>query len=50
LYGADRQRALIRLALDFWTWRSLSRDGLDDDAADVMVEAGGRRAAATRAR
>jgi AcrR family transcriptional regulator len=37
---ADRQRALIRLALDFWTWRRLDREGLDDDAAaDVMTEA-----------
>jgi AcrR family transcriptional regulator len=37
---AKRQRALIRLALDFWTWRRLDREGLDDDtAADLMTEA-----------
>ena len=31
---------LIRLALDFWTWRRLSREGLDDDAAaDLMADA-----------
>jgi AcrR family transcriptional regulator len=37
---AERQRALIRLALDFWTWRRLNRGGLDDDtAADLMSEA-----------
>jgi AcrR family transcriptional regulator len=37
---ADRQRALIRLALDFWTWRRLHREGLDDHAAaDVMTDA-----------
>jgi AcrR family transcriptional regulator len=37
---ADRQRALIRLALDFWTWRRLHREGLDDAAAaDLMADA-----------
>jgi AcrR family transcriptional regulator len=37
---AHGQRALIRLALDFWTWRRLDREGLDDDtAADLMAEA-----------
>lgn len=36
---AQRQRALIRLALDFWTWRRLDREGLDDAAAaDLMAE------------
>jgi hypothetical protein len=30
---AERLNALIRLAVDFWTWRRLSREGLDDDAA-----------------
>ena len=35
---ADRRRALIRLALDFWTWRRLAGEGLDDEAAaDVMA-------------
>jgi AcrR family transcriptional regulator len=37
---ADRLRALIRLALDFWTWRRLAGEGLDDEAAaDVMAAA-----------
>jgi AcrR family transcriptional regulator len=37
---ADRTRALIRLALDFWTWRRLSRESLDDEAAaDLMAAA-----------
>jgi AcrR family transcriptional regulator len=37
---ADRLNALIRLALDFWTWRRLSREGLDDEAAaDLMAAA-----------
>jgi len=37
--GADG-RALIRLALDFWTWRRLSREGLDDEtSADLMTTA-----------
>lgn len=32
-------RAAIALALDFWTWRRLSREGLTDDAAaDLMSE------------
>lgn len=37
---ADRLRALIRLALDFWTWRRLTREGLEDEAAaDLMTAA-----------
>ena len=28
--AAERTRTLIRLALDFWTWRRLSTEGLDD--------------------
>ena len=37
---AERLQALIRLALDFWTWRRLSREGLDDEAAaDLMAAA-----------
>ena len=37
---AERTRALIRLALDFWTWRRLMSEGLDDEAAaDLMVAA-----------
>jgi hypothetical protein len=38
--SAERLKALIRLALDFWTWRRLSREGLDDEAAgDLMAAA-----------
>jgi AcrR family transcriptional regulator len=37
---AERLRALIRLALDFWTWRRLTREGLaDETAADLMAAA-----------
>ena len=37
---AESQRALIRLALDFWTWRRLDREGLDDTAAaELMCDA-----------
>jgi AcrR family transcriptional regulator len=36
---AERTRALIRLALDFWTWRRLSREGLDDEAAAELMTA-----------
>ena len=37
---AERTGALIRLALDFWTWRRLAREGLDDEgAADLMCAA-----------
>jgi AcrR family transcriptional regulator len=37
---AERLKALIRLALDFWTWRRLSGEGLDDEAAgDLMAAA-----------
>jgi AcrR family transcriptional regulator len=37
---AERMRALIRLTLDFWTWRRLSHEGLDDEAAaDLMAAA-----------
>jgi AcrR family transcriptional regulator len=37
---AERLRALTRLALDFWTWSRLDREGLvDDDAADLMAQA-----------
>jgi AcrR family transcriptional regulator len=44
---AVRVHALIALALDFWTWRRLDREGLDDDAAaalmaDSVAAAGGR--------
>jgi AcrR family transcriptional regulator len=44
-FGAGRRRtkrlnALAALALEFWTWRRLDREGLDDDdAADLMADA-----------
>jgi AcrR family transcriptional regulator len=34
---AARRRALIALSLDFSTWRRLSRQGLDDDAAAALM-------------
>ena len=36
---AERLTALIRLALDFWTWRRLDREGLDDEAAAELMSA-----------
>jgi AcrR family transcriptional regulator len=37
---AERLHALIRVALEFWTWRRLARDGFDDAAAaDLMAAA-----------
>lgn len=30
-------RALIALALDFWTWQRLAREGLDDEAAAELM-------------
>ena len=37
---AEHTRALVRLALDFWTWRRLDREGLNDPtAARVMADA-----------
>jgi AcrR family transcriptional regulator len=38
--SAERLTALLRVALDFWTWRRLAREGLDDRAAaDLMASA-----------
>ena len=34
---ATRLRAVIALSLDFWTWRRLAREGLNDDAAADMM-------------
>ena len=35
---AERLRALLRVAVDFWTWRRLTREGLNDEAAaDLMA-------------
>ena len=36
---AERLSAMIRLALDFWTWRRLTREGLDDGAAAELMAA-----------
>ena len=37
---AEHTRALVRLALDFWTWRRLDREGLNDPtAARIMTDA-----------
>jgi len=39
VHSAKGVRAAIALALDFWTWRRLSQEGLSEDAAaDLMVE------------
>ena len=37
--GLDRPeaRTLVALALDFWTWQRLDREGLDDDAAAALM-------------
>jgi AcrR family transcriptional regulator len=34
---AQDVRPLVRLSLDFWTWRRLSREGLDDGAAATLM-------------
>jgi AcrR family transcriptional regulator len=37
---AERLRALMGLALDFWTWQRLTHEGLGDEAAaDIMAQA-----------
>ena len=37
--GAARLRALIAVALDFWTWERLAREGMAEDAAvELMTE------------
>jgi AcrR family transcriptional regulator len=37
--AAQRLRALLALALDFWSWQRLARAGLDDaTAADLMAD------------
>ena len=36
---AERLNALIRLALDFWTWRRLTCEGLGDEAAAELMAA-----------
>jgi AcrR family transcriptional regulator len=38
--GRGRQlKALVRLALDFWTWRRLDGEGLDDETAAGLMAA-----------
>jgi AcrR family transcriptional regulator len=37
--AGQRRRALIGLALDFWTWRRLAGEGLDDDGAAQLMAA-----------
>jgi AcrR family transcriptional regulator len=39
--GFDRPgaRALVAVALDFWTWQRLDREGLDDDSAAAAMTA-----------
>jgi len=34
---AERLRAHIAVALEFWTWRRLAREGLDDEAAAALM-------------
>ena len=46
---ADRLHALVRVALDFWAWRRLAGEGLDDRAAadllaDVVASSAASRA------
>ena len=41
---SEERRALVRLALDFWTWRRLSHEGLADDAAADLMTAVAARA------
>lgn len=44
-----RARAIIALALEFWTWQRLTREGLSDsDAADLMSDVVARTAAGDR--
>jgi AcrR family transcriptional regulator len=43
--SAKGLRAAVALALDFWTWRRLSREGLSDDAAADLMSASVKAAA-----
>jgi AcrR family transcriptional regulator len=45
---AERVNALIRLALDFWTWRRLDGAGLADEAAAELMAAAVAAEAAAR--
>jgi AcrR family transcriptional regulator len=44
--GGGPRRALVALALDFWTWHRLDAEGLDDDQAAALMAAAVRTAAA----
>jgi AcrR family transcriptional regulator len=37
--GGRTRRPMIRLALDFWTWRRLAHEGLDDAEAAALMAA-----------
>ena len=43
-------RAAVSLALDFWTWRRLAREGLDDSPAARLMADAVRAAARKNAR
>ncbi|HKG39634.1 MAG TPA: helix-turn-helix domain-containing protein [Conexibacter sp.] len=54
-FEGPHARAFVALALDFWTWRRLDAEGLDDDAAATLIVeavacAPARSRAQTRAR
>jgi AcrR family transcriptional regulator len=36
-FGRPQAHALVALALDFWTWQRLDREGLDDAAAAALM-------------
>jgi len=38
-FDGPEARALVALALDFWTWQRLDREGLDDAAAAALMTA-----------
>jgi AcrR family transcriptional regulator len=42
--GDRDARALVAVALDFWTWQRLEREGLDDDAAAALMSGVAARA------
>ena len=43
--GGGPPRALVAVAIDFWTWRRLDAEGLDDAAAAALMAAAIRSAA-----
>jgi hypothetical protein len=36
-FARAEARTLVALALDFWTWQRLDREGLDDSAAATLM-------------